>query len=84
MLRKGVGVPRVGPGWVLGTELAPFPGDSGVGAGACQCHSPQITQGQGQEPPMLLPPIPDSLSPGSQILAPRWASKGKEWGPSGS
>lgn len=33
---------------------------------------------------MLLPPVPGSLSPGSQILAPRWASKGKEWGPSGS
>lgn len=27
---------------------------------------------------MLQPPIP-----GSQILAPRWASKGTEWGPSG-
>lgn len=29
---------------VLGMGLAPFPGDSGVGACACQCHSPQITQ----------------------------------------
>lgn len=84
MLRKGVGVPRVCPGLVLGMGLAPFPGDSGVGVGACQCHSPRITQGEGQEPPMLLPPIPGSLSPGSQMLAPRWASKGKEQGPSGS